>query len=142
MSGEPGRLVIQEGSESRREPGRLVFLAGPISSGDPQDNVNRAKGLAFDLLDAGFVPVVPHLYMYLGSNEPQTNPRFIPNAVWYRASLELLSRSDWLYRIPGFSPGADEEERQAQILGIPIVWSMVQLEARFNAAMRASGVMG
>lgn len=91
-----------------------VYLAAPLEgSGDPQSNVNAAIDAAARLLDAGFAPYVPHLTWYMHQRQPRDRE------VWLQLDRAWLKRCDALIRLPGVSPGADEEWEIAGYRGIP-----------------------
>jgi hypothetical protein len=75
------------------------------------------------LWDAGAVPVVPHLTHLWHLVEPQ------PYAHWLALGRELLRRCDAVFRLPGTSPGADEEVALAEATGIPVLHGWEQAQA-------------
>lgn len=93
----------------------LVYLAGPYTIPDPWENTKVAVECASRLLDSGKVtPLVPHL-TYLWD---QMKRRELTE--WYAYDLELLTRCDAVFRLPGRSDGADAELRAARDLRLPI----------------------
>lgn len=93
----------------------LVYVAGPYSGGDVCVNVSRAMEVGHLVLDAGFVPVVPHLSHFLHLQKAR------PYEDWIRMDLGLLGRCDCLVRLLGNSPGADGEVDFAGKHGIPVI---------------------
>ena len=121
MMDEPGDHRHER--DERPRPRMIVcYIAGPLEgSGRPLHNMARAAVVAADLMDRGFVPLVPHASLVLDMIAPR------PREMWLACDLVLLSRCDVLYRMPGHSPGADEECARAFALGIPVVYSVASL---------------
>ena len=92
-----------------------VYVAGPYSGGDQVLNTRAAIEVALHLLDAGLVPICPHLYMLAHLVSPQ------PYETWMRWDFELLERCDALIRLPGASSDADREVARASELGLPVI---------------------
>ena len=92
----------------------LVYVAGPYSS-NPKANVVATIHVANELQDSGLVTcLIPHLNMLWHETTP------MPDEHWYEHDLALLARCDAVYRIEGYSPGADVEELFAGDRGIPV----------------------
>jgi len=109
-----------------------VFVSGPYTS-DPEGNTEKALALATELLDLGFVPFVPHLSHYwnkLYSRDYET---------WLELDFAWIDACDFLYRMPGDSPGGDREVIYArELVGKPVVCSMPEL---FGAAFKTARVV-
>jgi hypothetical protein len=99
-----------------------VYIAAPYSS-DPISNTVRAMEAAHALLDAGFHPFVPHLSHFLEKH------RHRPYRDWMDLDFAWLRVSEAVLRLPGESPGADEEVTLARALGIPVFESVEALIA-------------
>jgi hypothetical protein len=108
-----------------------VYVAGPYTQPDPAVNTRTALRAGDRLWDAGAVPIVPHLTHLWHLVEPQ------PYAHWLALGRELLTRCDALLRLPGASPGADEEVALAKALDIPVLDGMER--AQTWLARRACG---
>ncbi len=98
-----------------------IYIAGPYTHGDVALNVRQAMEAAVEIIDAGHVPFVPHLYHFLHCCFPQ------PYEVWMRLDLRWLSCCHALLRLPGDSPGADREADVAVQMGLPIYHDVHQL---------------
>jgi len=100
-----------------------VYVAGPI--GEPPDQVAvwRAINAGLALIEAGHSPHVPHLWAALGTDLE------VPREDWLRVDLDWLAVSDCVLRLPGESPGADEEEARARELGLSVYRSVAALVA-------------
>lgn len=94
---------------------KVVYVAGPFRGAnhwEQEQNIRRAEEAALEVWRAGGAALCPH-----------TNTRFYqgacPDEVWLEGDLELLSRCDAVYLIPGwsFSVGAREESDLAHKLG-------------------------
>lgn len=97
----------------------LIYLAGPYTEPDPVQNTHRMIRIADALLDAGFVPLVPHLTLAWHLVSPKRYE------TWLDYDRQLLSRCDAVLRMPGYSRGATQETVLARSLGIPVIrpWS-------------------
>lgn len=103
-------------------PKPLVYLAAPYTDPDPVANTHHAIRVASRLIDDGRVtPVVPHLTLLWQAVDPR------PAEFWYAYDLEVLARCDIVLRLPGPSPGADNEVREAERLGLPVAYDIDQL---------------
>jgi len=94
-----------------------VFISGPYS-GDVEGNVANHVQKVDELLDEGFAPYTLLLFHY-------ANKR--PYEDWLILAMEWLRACDALLRLPGESPGADNEVARAKELGIPVFNSMKEL---------------
>lgn len=95
-----------------------VYIAGPYSTGDMAANVRTAIDAGDVLLRAGFTPFIPHLahfWQIAHSHEYDT---------WIDWDLSWLSLCDCVLRLPGTSPGADQEVSMADVLHIPVYHSL------------------
>jgi nucleoside 2-deoxyribosyltransferase len=97
----------------------LIYLAGPYTEPDPVQNTHRMIRIADALLDAGFVPLIPHLTLAWHLVSPKRYE------TWLDYDRQLLCRCDAVLRVPGFSNGATRETQYADELGIPVIrpWS-------------------
>jgi hypothetical protein len=102
---------------------KTVYIAGPLTQGDVQSNVNLAAAYGHKLLDMGLAPFVPHLAHYM----QQLTPRGYED--WMGWCLTWVERCDALLRIAGDSPGADREVARAKELGIPVFTDVSELRA-------------
>lgn len=92
----------------------LVYLAGPYTKPDPCENTHNVIHAANYLADTGLVvPIVPHLSHLWHTVTPK------PYKFWTEYDKHLLRACDAFYRIPGESPGADDEFDMARQLRIP-----------------------
>lgn len=94
-----------------------VYVAGPITLGDVEHNIQQAIAAGTVLLSRGYAPFVPHLDMYMDPTGLAGTPR-------YEEALEMdfsyISVCHALLRLPGESKGADREVAWATKLGIPV----------------------
>lgn len=95
-------------------PKTLCYCAGPYTNPDPIANSHSAARVFFALRDHGIVPYVPHTDLMLHLVQP------MPYRFWLDYCLDLVPRFDCVFRMPGFSKGADEEVALAESLGIPV----------------------
>ena len=100
-----------------RPPRPVVYIAGPYTSGDTVANVAAACTAGHLVRDWGGIPVVPHTSTVWDAADPR------PYRYWLDLCLDLIANAniDLIWRIPGESPGADEEVALAEGLGIRVV---------------------
>jgi hypothetical protein len=125
-----------------------VYVAGPITKGDLQHNIEQARVAGRALMAAGFAPMVPHLTCFMG---PDNVPEALPNGTkaedWYGIDLPWVAVCDAVVRLPGESVGADKETELATRLGIPVYHSVENLiaappvrgDSRFHRTLRLMG---
>ena len=104
----------------------LVYIAGPFrgaSAWEIEENIRRAERLALEVWKRGAACICPH-----------ANTRFFqgaaPDQVWLDGDLEMVKRCDVVLMTPDWerSSGAREEHRLALELGIPVSYSLEELE--------------
>lgn len=111
----------------------LVFISGPYTKPDPIENTHKIIRVADKLVDLGFVPFIPHLSLLWHIVSPH------PIDFWYAYDNEILKRCDAMLRIDGESPGADNEETLARDIGIPIYFSIEELDVATSRLSREQG---
>ena len=105
---------------------KRIYISGPLtSSGNVNENLERAMGAARALIDAGFAPFCPHLMCRVDPAEEY------PHATWMEVELPWVSVADAVLRLPGESVGADLEADHARKLGVPVFRSIVDLADHF-----------
>lgn len=115
------RLRVERLPEPEEIPMRKVYIAGPYSHGDVARNVRNAITFAHELARRGYAPYVPHLNHFWHLVYPR------PYAEWMALDTVWVAQCDALLRIPGLSPGADQEVPLAARLGIPIFTALQDL---------------
>lgn len=94
----------------------LVGIIGSMAtSGEPGRNLYRAAMQAKRVWDMGGIPWFPHTNWIVSAIVPE-----IPISDWKEIDKGILLRCDFVYRLPGESVGADEEERFCESFGIPV----------------------
>ena len=104
-----------------------IYVAGPYTKGDVEANVRRAITAANDLADLGYAPFLPHLTHYWHIQH------YRPYDFWCDLDNQFLPHCDGLLRLSGESSGSDAEEALARSLGIPVFYTIAELDAHFNA---------
>lgn len=94
----------------------LVYVAGPYSHSDPVENTHRAIKVADELVELGYSVFVPHITLLWHIVSPR------PADFWYAYDFSILKRCDILYRLRGYSKGADKEVEMARGLGMPVFY--------------------
>lgn len=104
--------------------GRRLYIAGPYThgAGGVWNNVEVAMAAAHTAMDLGLHPYLPHLshFMHLRRERPYSE--------WMDLDLAWLRKANGLWRLPGYSPGADLEVKAAQGCGIPCFFSRDEVE--------------
>ncbi len=101
----------------------VVYLASPYTLGDVGKNVGVHINITNNLISQGYCVIAPLLSHFLHIAYPREWE------TWIKIDLELLSRSDVVYRAEGESAGADVEVREAEKLGIKVVNNADELAA-------------
>jgi len=93
----------------------LIYIAAVYTQPDPVQNTHAVIRIADALLDAGFIPLIPHLTLAWHLVSPK------PYATWLDYDRHLLARCDVLLRVPGYSHGATLECTFADELAVPVI---------------------
>lgn len=108
----------------------LVYLAGPYSKPDPVLNTHQMLKIADAILEAGFVPLVPHLSLAWHLVSPK------PYREWLEYDRQLMLRCDLVLRVPGESHGAAQELELAWSKGIPVIYTCSTVPTECVSALR------
>ena len=95
-----------------------VYIAGPYTHFDVAVNVRAAVLAGVEIMKAGHLPFIPHLYHFAHFLEPQSYD------AWLRLDLRWLEACHGVLRLHGYSPGADREVEKAKVLGLPVYYSI------------------
>jgi nucleoside 2-deoxyribosyltransferase len=95
-----------------------VYIAGPLTVGDPLENAIKAMEVGALCKAAGLAPYVPHLSHFWNEHFPDEYEG------WMELDFAWLGACDVLLRLPGESPGAEREVKQALAMGIPVYSSL------------------
>lgn len=116
-----------------------VYVAGPLnSSGRQAQNTRRAVDMAEALLNAGFVPFVPHLYAAQWAFlHPEKE-----SSEWLKLDFAWLERCQYMVRLYGKSEGSNMEEEHAKACGIPIFYQQHPEEPDMYIIRRLQGLIG
>lgn len=108
-----------------------VFVSGPLGHDESRwdDRLRTALTVAgaIEAMDPWVWADVPHLDIAWHRMAPA------PYEHWFARCLARLSRADFLYRIPGKSPGADREWAFAVERGIPAYEDLLSLDEAIDA---------
>lgn len=102
---------------------KTIYVSGPYTKGDPCENTHNAIVAANKLMDAGFIPFVPHLSHFWHTMSPR------PYADWMKIDMAFLPTCKAFLRLPGESKGADLEEAEAKRQAMNIYYSIEELIA-------------
>lgn len=116
----PESLVVPQ--PPRKRP--LIYISGPISHGNTFHHIHRAIEAWHYLWELNYTPICPHIN---GALEYHTTRDY---EEWMDYDLEMLRQCDMVYRLEGFSPGADREVAEAKRLGIRVVQESEPIRGR------------
>jgi len=100
---------------------KKIYIASPYTKGDVAVNVKAQIDCVDQLMNLGYAPFAP-LYSHF---QHIAHPR--PYSDWVNIDLEWVPVCDALLRLPGESTGADGEVELARSLGIPVFYSIDDL---------------
>ena len=106
--------------------GVTVYIASPYTLGDVAANVRRSMEYTHQLMDLGYAPFCPLLTHFMHIYTPR------PYEDWMKLDTEWLLRCDCVLRLDGKSAGAEREIAIAKAEGIPVVYSIDELEKMFR----------
>ena len=86
----------------------LIYVAGPLTIGDSAEHVHDAIRTAEALVEKGHAVIVPQLSQLWQIVSPKSWQ------YWIDLDLKIVPRCDALFRNPGLSEGADQEEACAR----------------------------
>ena len=101
---------------------QVVYISGPYTKGDVSQNVRNACYAANEVLRIGHIPFVPHLTHLWHLITPK------PYEEWLEIDFALIPKMDAMLRLPGESKGADREVELARSLGIPVYYSIREIQ--------------
>ena len=101
----------------------LVYIASPYTHGNKLHNVHVSIDAANELVSMGHVPYLPLLTHFWDEYSPK------PYEFWLKYDIHFLPLCQAVLRLPGSSNGADREVRHAGELGIPVYYSIEELDA-------------
>lgn len=99
-----------------------VYIASPYSIGDACENVRRSMDCFDQLMTLGYAPYAPLLSHF------QNIVHHRPYQDWIAHDLQWVLACDVVLRLPGESKGADGEVAFAIQSGIPVVYSIHDLD--------------
>jgi hypothetical protein len=99
----------------------IIYVSAPYSLGNVTDNVRRACNAGDVILAKGHIPFIPHLSHLWHLISPKSYEE------WLRIDMALLDMCDALVRLPGESPGADREVKEAEKLCIPVYYGLEEV---------------
>ena len=97
-----------------------IYVAGPMSWGNHIDNIINGVDAADALLEAGEIPFLPHISHFWAL----INRQRWAHKQWLDYDKYWVISAKALIRLPGKSPGADQEVRWARRHSIPVYSSV------------------
>ena len=121
MDGDPREWLLED------RP--VIYVAGYFSANPMHGTANAVKA-AEKLLDAGWLPYVPHVNLIWDIAAPHT-PNF-----WYAYDLGMLKRCDAMYvcsdSLTPDSTGVNDEIVACTKYGIPVFYEIVEAKDRYE----------
>ncbi len=108
----------------------VIYISGPLTNGMSLSheqclaNVKYPAMVMAELMENGFAPICPHLTQHVEDHIG----RVLDYSLWMQVDCAIIERCDVVLRLPGASKGSDMEVQHAQELGIPVVYSVGQLQ--------------
>jgi len=102
---------------------KYIYVAGPYTQGDPAINTRNAILIGEEIVRMGHIPFIPHLTHFWHMIFPHEYQ------YWMEMDEKWLIRCDVLFRMPGNSPGADLEVKIAKERGMPVYYSLEELQS-------------
>jgi hypothetical protein len=96
-----------------------IYVAGQYSQGNLMENIRKAVETGDWLMQLGHTPFIPHLTGFWDMLKPHEYE------TWMQYDFEWLKSCDAVFRMPGYSPGADREVELAKSLGMTIYYDAV-----------------
>lgn len=98
------------------KPKPKIYIAGPMySSGLMEDNIRAALNAAYQIKEAGGIPIIPHLYFFWNLMQPHFRQ------FWLELDEDWVKQeANALYRLEGVSEGGDLEIGWAVEVEIPV----------------------
>jgi hypothetical protein len=120
-----------------------VYIASPYSAGWMPQNITRQFDLSKELLELGYWPYMPLLTHFL-----ELYPHY-SEQVWLQQDFIYLKVCDAVLRIKPVddegveipSPGADKEVALAEKEGIPVFYSIEELNNHFKANSKQGEIL-
>ncbi len=106
-----------------KPPIRFVYVAGPLSKPSELDNIHTAVRWGDKVMEAGLIPLIPHLDALWHMISPKSYE------TWIAWCLAWVTRCDAVLRVPGASTGADREVACAQEHNMPVFYGEEGLNA-------------
>lgn len=103
-----------------------VYIAGPYSKPDPAVNTAIAMQIWHSLDERGYAAFCPHLSHFLHIAKAKPYDR------WLWQDMVWLYQCQAVLRFEGESSGADKEIEAAKEAGIPVFYSLDELDAHFG----------
>ena len=125
----------------------VIYIAGPISRGDLEHNINQAIEALKSLAMAGFAPWCPQLSCFSSGAftdaasgqvyaRATTDGCGLAHSHWIKIDLTFVERSDAVLRLFGESVGADAEVEHARGRGIPVFNSIDEVLSWYERKVR------
>lgn len=108
---------------------KRVYVAGPISKGNLQENIDKAARAGVSLLTSGFAVYIPHLSALIEPDALVGTPRY---EEWLENDFAWIEKSDAVLRLDGESAGADREVAYARDRGVLTFYSVDDIVSWFR----------
>lgn len=101
---------------------KLIYVAGPISKGPIDEHVRSAVHMGDRIMERGHAAFLPQLSILWQFVTPHTWEE------WLQMDDTVIRKCDALFRMPGYSKGADREMCLARAINIPVFTTVDELE--------------
>lgn len=107
----------------------IVYVSGHYSTGNIAENIQKAREAAIAIWEAGYTALCPHLNT--AHFEKDCTCEYED---YMEGDIELLDRCDAIFMLDGWedSNGAQEEHNHALIEGLPVAYTIEQLNEHFK----------
>ena len=113
-------------NKNQKQNIKYIYIASPYSTGNQVTNIRNAIFAAEEISSRGFIPIVPHLSHLWDMVVPHEYE------FWIVQTLELMKICDAVLRLPGKSPGADNEVAVAISIGMPVFYDIENIGKERN----------
>lgn len=100
---------------------KKIYVAGPYTHENKDLVMYRVAKIGAIIIHAGAIPIIPHFSHHIEKYFP------FPYEKWMEIDFQLILSCDCLYRMHGYSPGADREMIHADMNKIPVHCNEVDL---------------
>lgn len=120
-------INIHQGQEfTKKSSVRKIFVCSPYSTGNVEENVELAKKVARKIVDMGFIPIVPHLFLTTFLDDGNYHDRW--NGILIGRELMYDCHEMWVFNYTKESEGMTYELNywNNKMAGKPVIHKSVE----------------